>query len=115
MKTNSAVLSAEAVLEVRKLYQERDALGRRVYSHMSLGRLFGVSETTIMRALKGYGAFMGVTAPKTEEELKKDAAESLQKLLAMQATPEPTKTTTTEESKDGDPEARAIIRKRGYY
>lgn len=59
----SKVLSPDAVLEIKRLYEVRNARGRQVHSHMSLGKMFGVSETTIMRALNNYGTFMDAPTP----------------------------------------------------
>lgn len=84
----SSVLSEDAVLRIKEMYEEKDARGRRIYSHMSLAKQFAVSETTILRVINGYGTFIKAPRPVPDTpEVREAASASLQRLLAMDNTP----------------------------
>jgi DNA-binding transcriptional regulator YhcF (GntR family) len=72
-------------MEIKRLYAVVDERGRRLHSHRSIAKMFGISETTVQRVLGGFGAFMAIPDPKTELQMAEDAAASLRKVLAMQA------------------------------
>lgn len=83
----SKSLSREAVIKAKEMYEERDSRGRRVHSHMSIGKFLGVSETTVYRAIHSFGAFMDVPDLPTQEFLKDRERESLVKLYQLGALP----------------------------
>ena len=62
------LLTPAAVMEAKRLYEERDGRGRRLHSIMGLAAEFGVGETTMYRALKRRGAYVGVRELPTQED-----------------------------------------------
>lgn len=81
----SRVMSKEACLKVKEMYDERTPGGRRVHTHASIGKHFGVSETTIYRILYNLGAFMDLPEPIPDKELEEMVQKSwanVQRLLA---------------------------------
>lgn len=48
-------LTGAALAQVRELYGQLDEFGKRLYSQARIADMLGVGETTIFRALKGYG------------------------------------------------------------
>lgn len=86
----SKVLSREACLKIKEMYAKEDERGRRMYSLMFLSKEFGVSETTVLRVIKGYGAFMDVPEPRPEMSQQELAAHAARVLaLAQQPTKPP--------------------------
>lgn len=78
-------LTPDAVAEVRRLYEEKDQWGRRVYSFRRLGKIFGVSSTTVSNAVNRLEAYQGeglsvLEQPATPEEQDKIKA-SLDRLM----------------------------------
>lgn len=88
-RQGSSVLSREAAFEIKTKYEEKDVRGRRIHSLMSLGKEYGVSETTILRAVKGFGAFMNIPEPLSDEQVAVMEKESYAKLQTLLATPKP--------------------------
>ena len=75
-------LTYAAATRAKEMYAEVDENGRQIYTQMSIARFLGVSETTIFRALRSYGAYSKVAEPKTKEELERETHASLLKLAA---------------------------------
>lgn len=84
-------------MEVKRSYEQRGPAGRRLYSYRDLAKMFGVSETTILRTIRGLGSFMALPTPGEQDALKAEAAASLKKLMA--GTP-PTDTAVTTKGED---------------
>ena len=83
MANKGKILTREAAFALKRMYEERDSLGRRVWTQMKLAKEFRCGETTIFRALQSFGAYDTVPEQKTESELQQGAGESLKKLLTM--------------------------------
>lgn len=62
------ILTPAAAMRIKQLYAEVDDLGRGVYSQMEIAKMMGVSETTVYRAIKSFGAYMALPELATEEE-----------------------------------------------
>lgn len=76
------IFTRHAAIQAKRMYEERDSRGRRVWSHMRLAKFFCVSETTVFRAIQSLGAYMDLPEEvPTGEGLKDAAQESLAKLL----------------------------------
>lgn len=46
-----AILSAESIAEIQRLYEMKDAYGRRMYSQFAIAQLLGIGETSVYRAI----------------------------------------------------------------
>lgn len=81
------ILTNEAILEVQRLYAEKDFRGRRLWSHARIAKTLGVSEGTIFRVLNGLGAYMGEETHQervVRPEITADEAQaSLDRLLGL--------------------------------
>lgn len=78
----SRVLSVEAVLQAKELYEER-VKGRRVWSILRLADHFGVGESTMFRALHKAATFQASPDPLPRNAETTEAAKaSLEKLMA---------------------------------
>lgn len=81
----SLALSFEAAVEVRRLYAEVDSRGRKVHSYRSLGKMFAVSETTILRCVNAQGPFMAMQDELPPAQLKAKSEASLARLNKLLA------------------------------
>lgn len=90
MAKRGLALPREVYWKARMMYAEKDERGYQRYSMREVAAFFGISETSVLRAVHNLGRFANFDAvplppTKTEAELKKDAAESLERFLALQA------------------------------
>lgn len=85
------ILTPELVQRIKEKYEERNALGRRVNSMMKIGKELGISETTVLRAVKSLGAYKDAPPIAGEQDWKRQAEESAQRLMALLESPEPAK------------------------
>lgn len=83
MTNTQPTLSRDAAMSIKRMYEERGPTGRRLWSYRDLAKHFAVSETTIMRVLRGLGSFMSLPTPQAQDEMRAEAAASLAKLRAM--------------------------------
>jgi DNA-binding MurR/RpiR family transcriptional regulator len=65
-------------MEIKRLYELKDAFDRRLHSQMEIARMLGVSETTVFRTIHKRGAYEGIRDLPTDQE----AAESQARFLA---------------------------------
>jgi hypothetical protein len=114
-----SIVPVEAVVEVRRLYEERDGRGRRLHSHRSLGKMFGLSETTVLRIVNGQGAFMAWQPEKPQAEIQAAAMASFARVQAALDVP-PTDAQKRMEadivkhlSKTGNPEVQPVSNTHG--
>ena len=54
-------LTLEAAMEIKRLYELRDACGNRLYSQLQVGDIVGVSETTVFRTVRQKAKCMEVS------------------------------------------------------
>lgn len=85
-----AALPADVLWKARQLYEEKDALGRRLWSYRRIAAHLGISETSVLRACTNTGRFANVNntplpTPKSVEEMDVAAAASLEKLQKLLA------------------------------
>ena len=104
----TTALTREAAWKAKQMYEERDERGRRKYSIAHIADFFCVGETTAYRAIKNVGPYQSLPEVKDEEMLDREIQESLEKLKALQAAPEPKKKTAFQEYLDKIP-GRGII------
>lgn len=76
--------------QARQMYAELDQFGRPCWSMREVAAKLGISETSVLRAVTNTGRFANFNATplpptRSEAELAKDAAESLERFLALQA------------------------------
>lgn len=66
------------------MYALRDSAGRRVHSYRTIADHLGVSENTVMRAIKGSAGYQARPefVPPKDPQVELAAAESLQRILA---------------------------------
>lgn len=76
-----SVLSDALALQVKQMYQQVKENGRKRYSHMEIAKMLGVSETTVFRAIKSFGAYTGVPEPISETEMQLRAEASQRRFL----------------------------------
>lgn len=76
-------LTLEAAHAARRMYLETNPASGRKWTIMDLAEHFLVSEGTMYRALRGVGAYRKLPPPRTDEQLKEEAAESLEKMLEI--------------------------------
>lgn len=85
------LLGHSALLEVRAMYEERHENGARRHSQAYIAKVMGVSETTIFRAVRNFGAYVKETdnlvlpASPAQQAAAQASLERLQKLLATDA------------------------------
>lgn len=83
-------LTAEVMWQARQLYEEKDDRGRQAWSMMEIAAKLGISETSVFRAVHNRGRFANINNEplprvRSEEELKRDAQASLEKLQKLLA------------------------------
>lgn len=66
MAAPRAILLAAQVQSMKIRYEERDSRGRRMNSIIQIAKEFGVSETTVYRAIHSFGAYMAAPEPLSE-------------------------------------------------
>ena len=76
--------------KVKQMYAEKDSYGRQRWSMREVAAYFGVSESTVLRAVTNTGRFANINATplpatRTEAEMARDAAESLVRFQALVA------------------------------
>lgn len=75
-------LTPEAAMTARRMYAEQDSRGRRIHSYRSIARFLAVSESTVMRAINGDGAYMATPEYVPDQTMRTEAQASLARLLA---------------------------------
>lgn len=83
-------LSVEVMYRARELYEEKDERGRNKYSMMEVAAMLGISETSVLRAVKNMGRFANsqndaLRKVLSDPELEEAAAGSLLRLQKMLA------------------------------
>ena len=89
MGAKNAPLSLAVMYEAKQMYAEVDEKGRRRWSMLDIAAKLGISETSVLRAVRGQGRFGNIkNAPlpqtRTEQDWNQEAAESLARLQALQ-------------------------------
>lgn len=84
-----ALLAFELVQEIKRMYEERRAGGRRRYTQMEIAKLLGLGETTVYRAIKSMGAYHAAPEPVSEADMLARSKASLARMLLMQGQPVP--------------------------
>lgn len=89
MGKRGVALPKEVYWQARQMYAQKNQWGQPIMSYMEIAAKLGISETSVMRAVKNQGRFANIEAtplpePKSEQQLKIDAAASLERFLAMQ-------------------------------
>lgn len=77
------LLTREAAFAIKRMYEELDGAGRRVHSQARIAKEFGVSETTVFRAVQSLGAYAKVPEQRPTAELQTEAEASLARMLAL--------------------------------
>lgn len=73
----------ELAWRIKQEYEERDARGNRVWSQMALAAKYLLSETTVYRAINGFGAYALKPLPaiRPPDQMDRDAAASQIKMM----------------------------------
>lgn len=82
------ILPQHVAQEAQRMYEERDGKGKRKYSMAKIGKLLGVGETTIFRAVNRLGPYVGDATATSNEVLDAEAAESFLRLTERLKKPE---------------------------
>ncbi len=89
-KGKGTPLSLEVMWQAKQMYEKVDERGRRLYSLREVAAHFGISETSVLRAVSNTGRFANLhNAPlpevKSEQQMSEGAQASLDKLQRLLA------------------------------
>lgn len=81
-------LPIETLWRAKQMYEEKDELGRRRWTMMAIAAHLGISETSVLRAVRNAGRFANfknepLPEVKSDALLKEAAGQSLEKLKKM--------------------------------
>jgi DNA-directed RNA polymerase specialized sigma subunit len=76
-------VTRELAWRIRQQYEERDARGKRVWTQAQLAAEYGVSETTVFRAINNYGPYgiKPLPEPVAQDALIEQGKASLERML----------------------------------
>ena len=85
MSKKGVPLPVEVLWRAKLMYLEKDEMGRQKWSMREVAKYFGISETSVLRAVRGEGRFGNVDAvplpePAQDAEFKEMAARGLENL-----------------------------------